>query len=121
MSEAKWTPPALKHNYFLVYIPDIPNAQRPKYQDAHMKHSVQLIQDGTIKVGGVLLAPTSKMTDPYFAQNTTGSWIIMRADSIEKVWEILRQDPFYTTGEVWDHEKITVTPAFVAIPEVKLD
>ncbi|OSC98784.1 hypothetical protein PYCCODRAFT_1417111 [Trametes coccinea BRFM310] len=121
MSQADWTPPTYKHNYFLVYIPDVPNAQRSKHHDAHIKHSLPLIQNGTIKLGGALLPQTSKTTDPDVLKNVIGSWIILRAESIEKAWETIKQDPFYTSGEVWDTEKITVTPAYTGMPEVKFD
>ncbi|KAI9060452.1 hypothetical protein FKP32DRAFT_1687517 [Trametes sanguinea] len=121
MSQADWTPPTFKHNYFLVYIPDVPNAQRPKHHEAHVKHSMPLILDGTIKLGGALLPPTSKSSDPDALKNVTGSWMILRAENIEKAWDIVKQDPFYSSGEVWDQGGITVTSAYTAIPEVRFD
>ncbi|KAJ3013967.1 hypothetical protein NUW54_g1432 [Trametes sanguinea] len=121
MSQADWTPPTFKNNYFLVYISDVPNAQRSKHQEAHLTHNLSMIQNGTIKAGGALLAPTSKTSDPDALKNVTGSWFVLRAENIEKAWDIVKQDPFYASGEVWDQERITVTAAYTAIQEVKFD
>ncbi|KAI8978191.1 hypothetical protein BD414DRAFT_494876 [Trametes punicea] len=116
-----WSLPALKHNYFLVHIVDVPNAQRAKHLDVHLAHNASVIQDGAIKLAGGLLPQTSKTTDPDALQRLVGSWMIVRAESIEHAWEIVKEDPFYTSGEVWDREKVTVTPAYVATPDAKFD
>ncbi|KAI9060449.1 hypothetical protein FKP32DRAFT_1022597 [Trametes sanguinea] len=116
-----WVPPTFKHNYFLVHIVDLPNAQHTKHLEAHSKQFMPLMHDGTLKTGGALLPPTAKTTDPDVLTKTVGAWMIIRAENIEKVWEIIKQDVFYTSGEVWDHDKITITPAYVVLPEVKFD
>ncbi|CDO72648.1 hypothetical protein BN946_scf184985.g67 [Trametes cinnabarina] len=116
-----WTPPSYEHDYFVVHTFDVPNAQRTKHTDAHLVRIVPLIQQGIVKFAGALLTPTSKTTDSDTLAKTAGSILIVRAKDLEQAWEIVKQDPFYASGEVWDHERTVVTPAFFAIPEVKFD
>ena len=40
--------PVLKKNYYLVYAPDLPNAQREKHTPEHMAHFAPLLQNGSI-------------------------------------------------------------------------
>ncbi|KAL7277530.1 hypothetical protein ACG7TL_008453 [Trametes sanguinea] len=116
-----WVPPTYKHNYFLVHILDVPDAQHTKHLEAHAKVFMPLMQNGTLKIGGALLPQTTKTSDSDVLKKTIGAWMIIRAEDIETVWEIIKQDPFYTSGEVWDHDKITVTPAYMVLTEVKFD
>ena len=67
-----------------------------------------------------------------------GTWLLVRADTEEKVWQILRADAFYssreavsvvhaslclhmniadTVSEQWDHARITVTSAYLGVPK----
>ena len=70
-----------------------------------------------------------------------GSYYIFQADTAEQVWESLRKDAFYASGEVvsaratssegaddltvpdicvqWDHSRITITPVLPAFPRVE--
>ncbi|KAI0359268.1 hypothetical protein OH77DRAFT_1434549 [Trametes cingulata] len=113
--------PKLKNNYYLVYIQDVPNSQRSKHEEEHMHQNLPLIQNGYIKVGGALLPPDGKSTDADALNELVGSFMIVQADSAEAVWELLKKDAYYTSGEVWDHNKIFVTPAYVATTEVKFE
>ncbi|KAI0764332.1 hypothetical protein BD413DRAFT_615785 [Trametes elegans] len=113
--------PQLKHDYFLVYARDQPNAQRAKHIERHIQQNGPLIASGQIRVGGALLPDGSKTTDADAPQKTAGSFLVIQSESADKVWEHLKNDIFYTSGEVWDHEKIFVTPALIATPEAKFD
>lgn len=46
------------------------------------------------------MRPESNSSDPDARQNIVGSFIIIQAESIEAVWEILNKEIFYTSGEV---------------------
>lgn len=50
--------------------------------------------------GGGLLRPESNSSDPDARQNIVGSFIIIQAESLKAVWEILNKEIFYTSGEV---------------------
>ncbi|KAI0333280.1 hypothetical protein GY45DRAFT_1319893 [Cubamyces sp. BRFM 1775] len=110
-----------KHNFFLVYAPDKPNAQRAKHIAVHMERGRQLWQSGIIKAGGGLLPQDVKATDEGAAEKLCGGFIIVKAESIEEVWKIIKEDVFYTSGEVWDREKIIIEPAYIVMPEAKFD
>ncbi|KAI0628390.1 hypothetical protein C8Q77DRAFT_1162133 [Trametes polyzona] len=110
-----------KLNYFLVHIPDLPNAQRTKHEREHIEHNGLLIQSGLIRLGGGLLPPETKATDADAHQKIVGSWIIVQADSIDAVSSVVKKDIYYTSGEVWDHEKIQITPVLMPFKEAKFD
>ncbi|KAI0333278.1 hypothetical protein GY45DRAFT_1319889 [Cubamyces sp. BRFM 1775] len=113
--------PKLKKNYFFVYAPDIPNAQRTKHIPEHMVQNTPLIKNGVIKLGGGLLTADAKSTDADARDKIDGSFIVIQGESTEEVWALVKKDVFYTSGEVWDHSKIVVKPAFLAIPEAKFE
>lgn len=95
--------------------------------------------------GGGLLRPESNSSDPDARQNIIGSFIIIQAESIEAVWEMLKKEIFYTSGEVvcevvcdallrsvpkrltqralaqWDREKVFVAPVYVPFKEAKFE
>ncbi|KAI0753510.1 hypothetical protein C8Q80DRAFT_1095962 [Daedaleopsis nitida] len=106
-------------NYFLVYAPDLPNAQRAKHSPEHMKQNVPLVQSGCIVAGGGLLPQDVNSSDANVLGKITGSFLVVQAETMETAWETLKKDAFYTSGEVWDREKITVTPVFVGVPSVE--
>ncbi|KAH9888469.1 hypothetical protein C8Q73DRAFT_794226 [Cubamyces lactineus] len=83
--------PKLTKNYFFVYAPDVPNAQRAKHLAVHMVQNTPLLKDGTI------------------------------SESIDDVWAQVKKDVFYTSGEVWDRSKIIVKPAFLALQDVRFE
>ncbi|KAL7277531.1 hypothetical protein ACG7TL_008454 [Trametes sanguinea] len=115
------TLPTYKHNYYLFHMWDIPTAQRAKHLGDHVKVTTPLIQSGAIILGGALLPPTMKTSDPEPLKKPAGSFFFVRADSLEQAWEIIKQDPFYTSGEVWDRESITGAPAYMVMPEIKFE
>ncbi|KAI0753540.1 hypothetical protein C8Q80DRAFT_1267925 [Daedaleopsis nitida] len=95
-----------KSAVFLVQMPDEPSAQRAKYLAEHMAIMENVLEAGdicttlyeacthticaTVAAGG-FLPDEVKMTG-YFA--------IIHADPIPQVWDILKKDPFHTSGEV---------------------
>ncbi|RPD58140.1 hypothetical protein L226DRAFT_537303 [Lentinus tigrinus ALCF2SS1-7] len=104
------TPP---DSHFLIFAPDVPNAQREKYKPQHMEYNGPLFQSGYIVSGGGLLPDGKIATDADVLENLVGSFIIVKADSKAQVLETLKGDPFYSSGEVWDHEKLQITPIFL--------
>ncbi|KAI0764333.1 hypothetical protein BD413DRAFT_577054 [Trametes elegans] len=113
--------PPLKHNYFHIYAYDVPNAQREKHMPRHLEQNNPLVESGLLRAAGGLLQEDSKSTDAGAAQKIVGSFVVVREESIDKVWDYLKNDIFYTSGEVWDHEKIVVKPVLLATPDVKFD
>ena len=114
-----------KHNFFLVFAPDVPNAQeaRARHLPAHMERVQQLAQSGLLSecakshtapspmyndsdygpgtgLGGGLLPPDVRGTDPDAAEKIRGGFIIVKADNIEDAWKIVKEDILYTSGEV---------------------
>ena len=53
-----------------------------------------------IAAGGGVLKKGTLTTDADIMSKLTGSAFFVRADSEEEVWENLRKDPYYTSGEV---------------------
>ncbi|KAH9856785.1 hypothetical protein C2E23DRAFT_721954 [Lenzites betulinus] len=108
-------------DYFMIKAMDVPNSERVKHTELHVAQNTPLISSGIIRAGGGLLPQDVKSSDANARQNIIGSFIIVQATSIDAVWETIKKDIFYTSGEVWDHEKITVTPAYMAIKQVTFD
>ena len=44
-----------------------------------------------------------KATDEGAAEKLCGGFIIVKAGSIEEVWKIIKEDVFWTSGEVVSH------------------
>ena len=56
--------PKLTKNYFLVYAPDLPNAQRAKHVPEHIVHNTPLIKNGIISKSHLLRpTPSSEATE----------------------------------------------------------
>ncbi|KAI0644891.1 hypothetical protein C8Q79DRAFT_912402 [Trametes meyenii] len=115
------TSPSPQKNYFLVYAPDGPNSHRGPLAEEHMKQNEGAFKSGFIRLGGGLLPPGTKSTDSDALQKLTGSFVIVQAETEEQVWEAFKKDIYYTSGKVWDHEKLTVAPVFIPMPEAKFD
>ncbi|KAI0740619.1 hypothetical protein C8Q76DRAFT_198115 [Earliella scabrosa] len=109
----------LKYNYFLVNAPDQPNSQRAKHGAEHLQQNAPLAQSGYVVVGGALLPTGAVSSDADALAKLVGSVIIVKAESVDHVWETLKKDVFYTSGEVWDNTKITVTPVYIGVPQVE--
>ncbi|KAI0705298.1 hypothetical protein C8T65DRAFT_740871 [Cerioporus squamosus] len=105
-----------RDSYFLIVAPDVPNSQREKYKPQHIEHNTPLIQSGYIVSGGGLLPDGKVAADADAPESLSGSFILVKTDSSEKVWETLKGDIYYSSGEVWDHGKLQVRSVLLAIP-----
>ena len=54
----------------------------------------------TAVAGGAILAKGSTTTDPDVLEKMAGTVLFVVADTEEEVWEQLREDPYYVSGEV---------------------
>ncbi|KAJ3517644.1 hypothetical protein NLJ89_g372 [Agrocybe chaxingu] len=115
MSEATSTP---KPKVFVVHAPDRKAegtlARRLAVRPRHLEGVKPLIDAGTITVGGMLLDPDM----PYIEGKSpkgVGSLMIVKAESLEAVRKIVTSDVYYTEG-IWDQERVTIQPFFVATP-----
>ncbi|KAI0667077.1 hypothetical protein C8Q78DRAFT_1082584 [Trametes maxima] len=105
-------------NYFVVTLIDLPGSveARKKHSAAH--YQSPLVSGNIIQVAGLLLQPGTLTTDADAAEKVQGSLVIAQAESLDKVWEVLKVDPYWTQG-VWDQEKTTVVPVIVAKPKLE--
>ncbi|EIW53940.1 uncharacterized protein TRAVEDRAFT_23196 [Trametes versicolor FP-101664 SS1] len=108
-------------NLFHIYAVDKPDSQRMKHAAKHLEQNAPHFQSGIIRLGGGLLPADVKSTDADAATKMTGSFIIAQAESIDAIWALIKKDIFYTSGEVWDLEKVFVTPVFIPLKEAKFD
>ncbi|RDX54422.1 hypothetical protein OH76DRAFT_1397713 [Lentinus brumalis] len=113
------SPPALRKNYYLVHAPDLPNAQRGKHTPKHVDYSLPLVKSGHMIAAGGILPQTAHSSDADVADKILGTFLLVQADTVEQAWERLKGDTFWTSGEVWDREKVTVTPVYVGAPKVE--
>ncbi|CAA7259193.1 unnamed protein product [Cyclocybe aegerita] len=115
MSEATSTP---KPKVFVVHAPDNKAegtlARRLAVRPRHLEGVKPLIDAGIITVGGMLLDPDVPYTEGELPKGV-GSLMIVRAESLEAVRKIVISDVYYTEG-VWDHERVSIQPFFVATP-----
>ncbi|RPD58152.1 hypothetical protein L227DRAFT_577503 [Lentinus tigrinus ALCF2SS1-6] len=115
-------PAALKKNYYLIQVPDLPNAQRAKHTPEHFAYFLPLMQSGRISasfppfhsavpllhasltldtvVGGGLLPQTVQSSETDSAAKVSGSFLVIQADTTEHAWEALKGDVFWSSGEV---------------------
>lgn len=75
----------------------------------HIKEIAKHIDSGLFQMGGATLHSPPK--DGKL--NISGSAIIARANSVEEVLEVLKQDIYYRSG-VWDFDKIQIHPVRVS-------
>ncbi|KAM5545107.1 hypothetical protein V8D89_001218 [Ganoderma adspersum] len=113
--------PILKKNYFLVVAHDQPGAgaNRAKHAQEHLAYNQPFTEKGLLVAGGGVLPDGVNSSDADAQGRMVGSYFIFQADTTEQVWDSLRKDTFYASGEVWDHSKITVTPVLPAFPRVE--
>ncbi|KAJ8454526.1 hypothetical protein ONZ51_g12976 [Trametes cubensis] len=78
-------------------------------------------QIGEGEAGGGLLPPSVLARSPGAADQVCGGFLIVKAESIGAVWALIKADVFWTSGEVWDREKVIVAPAYIVMPEAKFD
>ncbi|KAH7140651.1 hypothetical protein EDB81DRAFT_948448 [Dactylonectria macrodidyma] len=92
---------------WLIFIPDIGGTleKRMSVRELHIKEIAKHIDSGLFQMGGATLHSPPK--DGKL--NISGSAIIARANSVEEVLEVLKQDIYYRSG-VWDFDKIQIHP-----------
>jgi uncharacterized protein YciI len=87
---------------FVIVGHDAPGAQekRPKVRPAHLAHLEPLARAGKIRIAG-------KFDDQ------TGSLIVLEADTLADVWQLVAKDPYVTEG-IFNH--VEVKPFTQALP-----
>ena len=98
---------------FLVIIPDLANSLQNRL-DVRGKHLEALrpnIESGKVPFGGATL---SKQPAEGEQPDMTGSVMLIKAESEEKIWEFIKGD-LYAQGKVWDMEKVQVLPFRCAV------
>jgi len=111
--------------HFLLYGPDKPDAQRFKHVSEHLQYLASL-ETKIIQVSGLLM-PANNLEiskETGMPVQMTGTIFIYEADSFEEAQKIAHADPFWSSGEVWDLEKSTITALTVihdTLPSKALD
>lgn len=101
---------------WLIQVPDKPGAHaaqaRKDHMDAHMAYNKTHIDAGNLVMAGPMVKtlPDGSGTPPA----VTGSIMAWKANSEEKMYEWLGDNPYATSG-VWDLEKATCTPFLCAV------
>ncbi|KAF8893940.1 hypothetical protein BD779DRAFT_1669455 [Infundibulicybe gibba] len=107
-----------KLHKFPVYAPDKVEKgtleKRFEVRSRHLAGVAPKIAAGIIQVGGMLVTPESVESDTAKKQ-ATGSILIVQAESLNQVREMIESDIYYTSG-VWDNEKIVISPFLPATP-----
>jgi len=102
-----------KH-HFIVHALDMtdPDAftRRLSVREKHLANMQTLIDSGFLKVAGALMTPESITGGE---RKLIGSTLIVESTDIESVREIFEKDVYYTK-DVWDREKLLITPILVA-------
>ncbi|KAJ2375221.1 hypothetical protein IW150_002671 [Coemansia sp. RSA 2607] len=91
---------------FVVIINDFtdPDAlsRRLAVRESHLAEATRRRQAGTLVSGGAIL-------DSHESGKMVGSALVVNADSVEEVLELLRSDP-YTVGRAWDIDSVKIFP-----------
>ncbi|KAJ6616479.1 hypothetical protein B0H10DRAFT_2037227 [Mycena sp. CBHHK59/15] len=101
---------------FFVYAPDKTDSgafeRRLSVRAKHFENATKAINDGTIRVGGVLLTPESLTSAD---KKMVGSMMIFEAENLDAVRTMIETDIYYTSG-VWDPERLVILPFVAATP-----
>ncbi|KAH9919710.1 uncharacterized protein B0H18DRAFT_1026807 [Fomitopsis serialis] len=113
---------ATRHLYVFTapYKTEDPEAmkRRAQHRPAHVQRLTGMWDDGTVQLGGPMLSSDSNPAGPPSDLKAISSFIIFRAESIEKVREIVESDLFYTE-DIWVKEEIRINPILAAGPALK--
>ncbi|KAJ7594652.1 hypothetical protein C8J56DRAFT_927295 [Mycena floridula] len=103
----------------IVYAPDKADegahARRYKVRARHMEGMAPLIEAGILKIGGMTVTPETMHLEGE-ERKPIGSVLIFAGKSLEEVKALVEKD-IYWEAEVWDHEKLTILPIFMATPK----
>lgn len=96
-----------KTHTYLVNAPDLINdSKRLELRSEHVKGAKEGIKTGRIINGGAIFEK-DQASNP--AENKMiGSWLLCRAESIEEVENMCKNDIYYQKG-AWDPTKLTVS------------
>jgi len=87
---------------FFCYMPDYPDAiaRRTKVRPKHIEVANKRRASGQIVLGGAILDQDGNMA---------GSGMVLRADSEEEAWKVIKNDEYWKNN-VWEKEKVIVRP-----------
>ncbi|EAU91564.1 hypothetical protein CC1G_02053 [Coprinopsis cinerea okayama7 len=118
-SELATSPPNVDLKTFFVYAPDGKGEgaleKRYSVRPQHLAAMQPLLASKVVRFGGILLDDKNQPTEEDPRLRIIGSTMIVEAESIDKVREIVESDIYYKTG-VWDKENIVITPFIPATP-----
>ncbi|KAK2817686.1 hypothetical protein FQN49_007964, partial [Arthroderma sp. PD_2] len=99
---------------WIVMMPDKPGmlAKRVEVRNTHLQNLNPVLESGFLKMGGSTLEhhPAEGENPPPM----TGSALLVAADSVKEIREILSKDIYATSG-VWDLENAKIIPFKCAI------
>ncbi|GAA5969453.1 hypothetical protein JCM21900_006503 [Sporobolomyces salmonicolor] len=95
--------PADQLNTYLATLPDFEDSKRMQVRPQHLKDAAVGHENGWIVQAGATFADDSKT-------KMTGSWFLLREETLEKARERLSKD-VYVTGGAWDMSKASYYPA----------
>ncbi|KAG0664214.1 hypothetical protein C6P46_001678 [Rhodotorula mucilaginosa] len=99
--------PAEELNTYLANLPDFTHdSKRMSIRPKHLEHAAEGFKLGWIVKAGATFADDSRT-------QMTGSWFLLREESLDKARERLSQDVYATDG-AWDMSKATITPVAIA-------
>ncbi|GAA5988378.1 hypothetical protein JCM11641_005455 [Rhodosporidiobolus odoratus] len=98
--------PLKEYNTYLATLPDFGQSKRMEVRPQHLEDAAVGHANGWIIKAGATFNDDSK-------SKMTGSWFLLREESMEKARERLSRD-VYVTGGAWDMSKATITPVAVA-------
>ncbi|KAG9764096.1 hypothetical protein KCU73_g1114, partial [Aureobasidium melanogenum] len=100
---------------WFVHLPDNPNMLQTRLENRpkHLEHNQPLMDSAKIFFGGPMLS--AQPTSPEDGMTKIiGSIHVIKSASEEEVWELVKDDP-YAKLEVWDMERVSVTPMKVFV------
>ncbi|POY73898.1 hypothetical protein BMF94_3069 [Rhodotorula taiwanensis] len=99
--------PADQLNSYLASLPDFAEgSKRMSIRPKHLEHAAEGFKLGWIVQAGATFADDSRT-------QMTGSWFLLREESLEKARARLAQDVYATDG-AWDMSRATITPVAIA-------
>ncbi|KAH9939320.1 uncharacterized protein BXZ73DRAFT_99520 [Epithele typhae] len=104
------------NNHFVIRARDLPNSRRKEFLEAHMTYIGPLIARGDLVTVALLLPEGAQSSEVKDAGDVAvGVIITLRAESVDAVWEVVHNDPFYKSGEVYDRSTVTVEPVYIVL------
>ncbi|KAH8116758.1 hypothetical protein DFH11DRAFT_1505255 [Phellopilus nigrolimitatus] len=97
-------------DHFLIYAPyrtdEGIQQRRSAVIQEHLERIQRLAESKTLKVGGPLMDPESIASEE---KRAVASCMIIVTPSYDAARKLIEEDPYYI-GEVWDKEKLEITP-----------